>query len=352
MASIYCYKNILPFAAMVAAECAAVGVNTIFKAASLKGMNYYVFIFYTTLINTLVLLPILFFFCRTTINPRLSLFRFPVSSKICIVGIIGVITQIASYKGIEYSSPTLSSALSNLTLPFTFILAIVLRMEKLDFKSSRTQAKIIGTVVSISGALMVVLYKGPVIGLTSLIRSTKSDWVIGGLLLSIQYSLYSVWYIIQTQIIQIYPAEIQVTFLVNLYSTIIAAPVCFLAEPNLSAWRLRPDIELAALAYSGLFGASFITIVHLWGLRQKGPVYVTSFKPLSIAIAAAMGALFLGDALHLGSVIGAIFISVGFYALIWGKLQEEKIEECDSDTSNSPINSRSPLLQSKKVEDA
>eukprot|EP00257_Ricinus_communis_P025370 XP_025012784.1 WAT1-related protein At5g40240 isoform X3 [Ricinus communis] len=300
MASIYCYKNILPFAAMVAAECAAVGVNTIFKAASLKGMNYYVFIFYTTLINTLVLLPILFFFCRsTTINPRLSLFRFPVSSKICIVGIIGVITQIASYKGIEYSSPTLSSALSNLTLPFTFILAIVLRMEKLDFKSSRTQAKIIGTVVSISGALMVVLYKGPVIGLTSLIRSTKSDWVIGGLLLSIQYSLYSVWYIIQ-----------------------------------------------------GLFGASFITIVHLWGLRQKGPVYVTSFKPLSIAIAAAMGALFLGDALHLGSVIGAIFISVGFYALIWGKLQEEKIEECDSDTSNSPINSRSPLLQSKKVEDA
>lgn len=33
---------------------------------------------------------------------------------------------------------------------------------------------------------------------------------------------------------------------------------------------------------------------------MKGPVYVTMFKPLSMAIAVAMGVMFLGDTLRLG----------------------------------------------------
>ena len=37
------------------------------------------------------------------------------------------------------------------------------RMEVLDLRSSITQAKIMGTIVSISGALIVVFYKGPTI---------------------------------------------------------------------------------------------------------------------------------------------------------------------------------------------
>jgi ABC-type siderophore export system fused ATPase/permease subunit len=37
------------------------------------------------------------------------------------------LAQICGYKGIEYSSPTLASAISNLTPAFTFILAIIFR---------------------------------------------------------------------------------------------------------------------------------------------------------------------------------------------------------------------------------
>ncbi|KAK7861394.1 wat1-related protein [Quercus suber] len=70
------------------------------------------------------------------------------------------------------------------------------------------------------------------------------------------------------------------------------------------AWTLRPDIALVTIIYSG-------------------PVYVSIFKPLSIVIAAAMGVIFLGDALYLGSLIGAIILSVGFYAVIWAKAKEE-----------------------------
>ena len=122
---------------------------------------------------------------------------------------------------------------------------------------------------------------------------------------------------------KIYPAEFIQAFLFFLCATIVSTPVCLIAEGNLSAFRLRPDIALAAivylvrhvdykriiwllvmfnfhsLIYQGI-GLSLSTVVHTWGLHLKGPVYVSIFKPLSIAIAAAMGVIFLGDALYLG----------------------------------------------------
>lgn len=83
------------------------------------------------------------------------------------------------------------------------------RMEKLVLRSYNTQAKIIGTIVSISGAFVVVLYKGPPVVLTTS-PSSQLNWVFGGLLLAADYLLISVWYILQTQIIKAYPAELQV----------------------------------------------------------------------------------------------------------------------------------------------
>ena len=41
-------------------------------------------------------------------------------------------------------------------------------------------------------------------------------------------------------------------------------------------------------------------VVYAWALYLKGPVYVTSFKPLQIVIAVAMGVMFLDDSLYIG----------------------------------------------------
>lgn len=41
-------------------------------------------------------------------------------------------------------------------------------------------------------------------------------------------------------------------------------------------------------------------VVYAWSLRLKGPVFVTSFKPLQIVVSVAMGVMFLGDTLHVG----------------------------------------------------
>lgn len=77
-------------------------------------------------------------------------------------------------------------------------------------KSSASQAKVIGTIVSISGALVIVLYKGPkllssasltsseaTVSLYQDLTSFDSSWIIGGVLLVTQYLLVSLWYILQ-----------------------------------------------------------------------------------------------------------------------------------------------------------
>lgn len=80
-------------------------------------------------------------------------------------------------------------------------------MEKLVLRSSSSQAKIIGTLLSISGAITVTFYKGPAILAAASVdnlsfnmsreSSSSSHWVIGGLLLSGEYITYPIWYIVQ-----------------------------------------------------------------------------------------------------------------------------------------------------------
>ncbi|OIW05431.1 hypothetical protein TanjilG_23257 [Lupinus angustifolius] len=350
----YCYNELLPFGVMVTMESINVALNTLFKAATLKGMSYHVFIVYAYSVATIVLLPAPFFSRRSRVLPPLS---YPIMYRIGLLGLIGCLSNTVGYTGISLSSPTLSSAISNLVPAITFLLAIIFRMEKVT-KSASSKAKIIGTIVSISGAFAVTLYKGPTIiahtpsiSLHKPINTLKSEeqnWIIGGLLLTTEYTLIPLWYIVQVQIMKVYPNELTVIFFYNLCVSILAAIVAIFAEKNSSAWKIGLDTALASVICSGIFGSFLNNVVHTWVLRIKGPVYVAMFKPLSIVIAVTLGVIFLGDTLHLGSVVGAIIISIGFYTVMWGKAKEEVKEDIPS--QELPTTENVPLLQTYKTE--
>ncbi|KAG5527302.1 hypothetical protein RHGRI_028260 [Rhododendron griersonianum] len=307
-----CCRDVVPFWAIIAMNFTTVGLHTLFKAATNHGMSYHVFIVYAYGVAALVLLPSPFFSLRSTVLPPLN---FSLSCKILLLGLIG--------------------------------------MEKLAIRSSSSQAKIIGTVVSISGALVVTLYKGPPIISTlpasiSLHRplgSPHSDWVIGSLFLTVEFMLVPMWYIVQTQIMKEYPAELTVVFFYNLCVSVLAAIVGIFAEPNASAWRIKADIGLVSIICSGIFGSFLDNAVNTWVLKVKGPLYVAMFKPLSIVIAVVMGVLFLGDTLYLGSIVGAAIISVGFYTVMWGKAKEDVDESGEIGDPESASNPKVPLLQ-------
>jgi drug/metabolite transporter (DMT)-like permease len=273
---------------------------------------------------------------------------FQILARFFSLGILAFSAQFLGYKGIGYSSPTLASAMSTIAPATTFVLAVLFRMEKLEMNKLRSQLKTVGTIITIAGAIVVVLYKGPVVINThsSTLASSvvlappdtsRSNWIMGGGLLAASYFVIAIWYIFQAKAVNDYPAELVVVFFVNLFSCIVATPVCFITEPNLNAWRLKPDVRLYSCLYSGIIGSGLGTTIHTWGLHVKGPVYVALFRPLSIAIAVILGVLFLGDNLYLGSIIGALIISMGFYIVTWGKSQEEVVDDNPSEDSNVPL---------------
>ncbi|CAL1357970.1 unnamed protein product [Linum trigynum] len=147
-------------------------------------------------------------------------------------------SSIVGSAGISYSSPTLASAIANLTPAFTFILAVMFRMEKVVLRRRSHQAKVLGTIVSIAGAFVVTLYKGaPMfiaassssLSLAQLYQSLESSpaqyWVLGGIFLTCEYIMFSLGYIFLNRILTEYPAELTVVFFRNIAVTITATIV-------------------------------------------------------------------------------------------------------------------------------
>ncbi|PON98896.1 Plant-drug/metabolite exporter [Trema orientale] len=339
---------VLPTVGMVMAECAQVGLMTASKAALSDGINNLVFIFYTNALASLILLPSSFIFYRSH-RPPLT---FSILGGFFLLGLLGFLIQFLGNAGISYSSPTLGTAMLNLSPGFTYILAVTLRMEKLNWRSSTSLAKSMGTIVSITGALIVTLYKGPSLLLTSSSSNLfytellqQPNWVLGGLLLTADSVLASVWLIIQASILKRYPAELILAFFYCFFSALLSAVSCFVVERDLSAWSLKSKTRFLSVLFSGVFGSAFLVSVSAWCVHKTGPVFVSMFKPLAVVIAFAAGVIFARDTIFLGRLLGAIIIVAGFYSVLWGKANEAR---CDEDARISSLESstqKAPLLR-------
>ncbi|CAL5421381.1 unnamed protein product [Camellia sinensis] len=228
-------------------------------------------------------------------------------------------------------------------------------MEKLDLKVQSSQAKSIGTILSITRAYIVVFYQGPPIlfsrplpNLHSFSVSLQSNWIVGGFLLATSSFLISLLYI--TWIIKDYPAEMVVTLFGCIFVTILSAIVALIVERDPNAWTLKPDVELITIVYSAVFMVSIRSVIYAWVCRIKGPVFVSTFRPLGMAFAVFMGVTFLKDTLHIGSVIGAVIIALGLYAVMWGKANEVQIIEENVISRVDSSSDKVPPLQNKSME--
>ncbi|XP_052182380.1 WAT1-related protein At3g28050-like [Diospyros lotus] len=348
------WLELLPFAAMVMVECFDVGLTTLSKAAMARGMSHFVLVFYSNAVATLILLPSSFILERRKRPPL----NFSLLCKFFLLSLIGItVMQNCVAIGINYSSPTLGSAMSNLIPAFTFLLAVIFRMEKLDLGTSRSQIKIMGTLVSISGALIVTFYKGPPVGSFEVQSSpisasntlaTQSNWVLGGLFLATASLSISIWNTSQAALLKGYPSELTIVAFYCMFGTIQCTVVTLIAERNnLNALKLRTNIELIAVIYSAVFGGVVTYSSQTWCIHKKGPVFVAMFKPVSIVIAALFSAVFLGDTLYAGSVIGAAVVVAGFYMVMWAQSKEQEKEFGRVDML--PSSAKTPLLQAQRV---
>ncbi|XP_030468852.1 WAT1-related protein At5g40240-like [Syzygium oleosum] len=352
-------KGSLPFVGMIMVVLAQASNMVVTKMAMSDGTNKYTLAFYCNALSSLVLLPSPFIISRR--SGSCTPLTFSVLRKIFLLSLIGFASQMCEYVGMDYSSPLLGMAMMNLIPAFTFILAIILRMEKVNWKSTSSQAKLVGTIASILGAFVVTLYKGPPIlrspSLPSSVQprhllfllSQQSNWILGGFLLVAEAFLISLWYIGQAFVLKDYPVVLNLMFYSVFFSTILSGLLSFIAVRESQSWILKVDIGLIAILYSALVAGVLRATLCIWCLKKIGPVYISMFKPLGIVFAVGLGFIFLGEMLHLGSLIGAIVIVMGFYAAVWGKSKEEDktFESSRVGGSLASAGDKTPLLQDK-----
>ncbi|TKY74149.1 WAT1-related protein [Spatholobus suberectus] len=347
-------KDLGVIAVMLTAQLLEVIVNTVSKSAMKNGMNNFVFVMYSNAFAACFLFLLTLIFYRKRTLPPLS---YNIIGLLFVVGLLSCSNQLLKFFGIRYSSPTLASALSDLIPAFTFILAIIFRMEKLDWKANSTWAKSIGTLVSISGALIMSLYKGQAIINNhppfklfpeKLVSSMQFDWVFGAALLAGHSCFLSINFILVTRIVREYPAELVVVLIRITLTSILSVPAALISEKDLKALRLGFNMELITIGCSAIFGVSFGGVIYTWAMGKKGPVYVAMFNPLEIVFAVILGITFLGDSVYIGSAIGAAIVLIGFYSVIWGKTKE-KVEEDRTVYSSESYSTEAPLLQNKRM---
>ncbi|XP_019164749.1 PREDICTED: WAT1-related protein At3g28050-like isoform X3 [Ipomoea nil] len=336
-----CVERALPVVVMVLVVLTQVINLIVSKMAMSRGLNFFILVLYADLLSTLISLPFAFIFSRSNNCPV----TFAVLCKIFLLALVGCVVQICEYAGTNYGSPTLATAMMNLIPGFTFVLALILRMETVNWRSLSSHAKTIGTLVSIAGAFVLTFYNGPPIlnKPTLLFLSSKQDWILGAFLLVITALSNAIWYISQAAILKVYPAKMMILCFIFLFSTIQSALVSLVTVRDWTAWKINPDITLFAVFYTGCSTAFRVYLIS-WCIEKEGPLFVSMFKPLAIVVAAVVGVIWFSDTLYLGSIIGGVIIVVGFYAVTWGKFKENisEVETLGNSASSTP---NAPLLQ-------
>lgn len=329
------FEKSKPYLAMISLQFGYAGMNIITKVSLTNGMSHYVLVVYRHAVATAVIAPFAFFVERKE-RPKLT---FSIFCQIFALGLLGpVIDQNFYYAGLKYTSPTFACAMSNVLPAMTFVMAAMLRMEKVDIKKVRSQTKIAGTVVCVGGAMLMTLYKGPIVPIfgrthhnhfaspssSSSVNSDK-DWTKGSILLVAACLAWAAFFILQAAVLKKYSAQLSLTTLICFIGTLQSIAITLVIERDPSVWALGWNMNLLTAVYSGVVASGIAYYVQGLCMKIKGPVFATAFSPLMMIIVAIMGSIILAESIYLGSVVGGVLIVVGLYAVLWGKLKDHKI---------------------------
>ncbi|XP_077218360.1 WAT1-related protein At5g07050-like [Tasmannia lanceolata] len=323
-----------PYIAMISLQFGYAGMNIITKVSLNRGMSHYVLVVYRHAFATVAIAPFALILERK-VRPKIT---FPMFMQIFVLGLLGpVIDQNFYYAGLKFTSPTFSCAMSNILPAMTFVMAVLCRMEKLDMKKVRCQAKVLGTVVTVAGAMLMTLYKGPVVEMvwskhihprksyvTNTTGATDRDWFKGSILLIIATLAWAAFFILQAITMRRYTANLSLTALICFMGTLQSIAVTLVMEHRPSVWTIGWDMNLLAAAYAGIVSSSIAYYVQGLVMHKRGPVFVTAFSPLMMIIVAIMGSLILAEKIFLGGILGGILIVAGLYSVLWGKYKEYK----------------------------
>lgn len=322
-----------PFLAVIFLQFGLAGMDVISKVALNQGMSNYVFVVYRHAVATIVMTPFAIVLDKK-IRPKMTLSIF---AKLMLLALLEpVIDQNLYFMGMKATTATFAVSMCNVLPAITFVMACILRLELVNLKSIRSQAKVIGTITTVAGAMLMTLVKGPILELFWTKGRTNSNVINNGvdlhhslkgaIMITVGCFSWSCFMVLQAITLKSYPAELSLTAWICILGTAEGAIVALIMERGKTAvWAIKWDTTLLATLYSGIICSGLAYYIQGIIMKERGPVFVTAFSPLSMIIVAIMGSIILAEKTYLGRVIGAIVIVVGLYLVVWGKSKENKL---------------------------
>ncbi|CAL9747902.1 unnamed protein product [Musa acuminata subsp. burmannicoides] len=348
------WRSVRPYLAMVFLQFGYAGMYVVSVVSLKQGMSHYVLVVYRNAIAAAVIGPFALWFERKG-RPKMTL---PIFLKIMALALLEpVLDQNFYYMGTKNTSASFSSALYNILPAVTFVNAIILRMEIIDIKKRRSQAKIFGTAVTVMGALIMIVYKGPIMEFVwnrgrhhraEAAAQSDAHWLAGTFMLLFSCFCWSAFFILQSHTLKAYPAELSLSTLICVLGAGQGGAVALFMERGVKPWSIGFDMRLFTAIYSGIMCTGMAYYLQAVVMKERGPVFVTAFSPLCMIIVAFMGSTILAEEIALGRVIGAVVIVIGLYSLIWGK----SADHLSQSTDNSGGKKHGALELPKSVDDA
>ncbi|CAI0428337.1 unnamed protein product [Linum tenue] len=307
-------KKLKSYLVMMLLQVGFAGMYVLTIVSFRHGMSSYVFSVYRHVVATLVMAPFALLLERKT-RPKLT---WRVFLKIAMLAFLEPVLDTNLYNlGMKYTTATFASATLNTIPAITFILALVFRLESANIRKIHSAAKVIGTIITFVGAMVMTFYKGQlVLGLSHTSTSLpyygsfmvpnagsaeeKRHWVVGTVMLFASCVAWAAFFILQAMTLKEYPAELSLTALICLMGAGEGVIATLVMEADSSVWKIGFDSRLLAVAYSGVVCSGIAYYVQGVVSRERGPVFVSAFSPLCMIATAFLGSIFLAETLHLG----------------------------------------------------
>lgn len=343
--------------AMLALQFGYAGFHVVSRAALNMGISKIVFPVYRNILALLLLLPFAYFLEKKERPPITWNFIL----HFFLMAIVGITANQGFYLfGLEHTSPTFASAIQNSVPAITFLMAALLRIEKVRLDRKDGISKVCGTLVCVAGASVITLYKGPTIYSPSprlhtavamafrqpvVVGDAKAkNWTLGCIFLIGHCLSWAAWLVLQAPVLKKFPARLTFTSYQLFFGVIQFIVIAAFAERNAQAWLIHSGAELFTVFYAGVVASGIAFAVQIWCIDRGGPVFVAVYQPVQTLVVALMSSIVLGEEFYLGGIIGAVLIIAGLYFVLWGKSKEKKLAADHAVTGAPPLMVKSSSL--------